>query len=335
MRRQTRPEGIRITRVGFWFVVLSVVVAIAATNTGNNALYLVLAAMLALLVVSGVTSRSNLHKVEVEVDLPDEIFANRPFHARVKLQNRSRWVPRWLIVCSLTHGRSQFFLPFLAPERHARGSIDLMLPRRGASRLSWAHLWSVFPLGFFRKGLRYRLDRDLLVYPELFPEATPVSRRVARLGHETSDRKGWGHELHSLREFRPGDDPRSIHWKRSASSGALVYTERQAEQGKRLAIVFDNGVGELSSANDARRFEHLVSEAATAAHQYLRAGYEVELVTRDEGLDFGTGPVHRRRALERLALVAPVPISRSPLRGSDPRAPELRLSMRDEDEEVA
>lgn len=331
MRRRTRPEGIRITRVGFWFVVFTLLVAIAATNTGNNALYLVLAAMLALLVVSGLVSRSNLRRLEVELDLPEELFAARPFHVQLAIENRARWFPRWLIVCSLSHGNSRYFVPFLAPRQHSRGAVDLLLQCRGRHLLRHAHLWSVFPLGFFRKGLRYRLDHELLVYPELFPEASAVRERVARPGQESADRKGWGHELHSLREFRPGDDPRSIHWKRSASSGQLVYTERQTEEGRRLAIVFDNGVGRLAGSHDEGRFERLVSEAATAAHQYLGAGYEVELVTRGERLAFGTGPVHRRRILEHLALIAPVAPSGPALHGSDPRAPELRLAMREEE----
>ena len=231
----------------------------------------------------------------------------------------------------MSHGRSHHFVPYLAIGHHVSGSIDLLLQRRGRHVLSYAHLWSVFPLGFFRKGLRYRLDRELLAYPELFPEATPVKVRAARHGDDGTDRRGWGHELHSLREFRSGDDPRSIHWKRSASSGGLVYMERQAEEGRRLTIVFDNGVGSLADRQDESRFERLVSEAATAAHQYLRAGFEVELVTRGDGLEFGSGAAHRRRILEHLALIEPVPPSSATLHGSDPRAPELRLAMRDEE----
>ena len=50
-RSRPVPEGIRITKVGLWYVLFTVIVGVAATNTGNNALYLVLAVMLALLVV--------------------------------------------------------------------------------------------------------------------------------------------------------------------------------------------------------------------------------------------------------------------------------------------
>lgn len=331
MSRTTHPEGIRITRVGFWFVVFSVVVAIAATNTGNNALYLVVAAMLALLVVSGLVSRANLRGLSIDLDIPNETYASRPFRVHLDIESRARLFPRWLIICSLSHGKEEHFVPFLAPGRHARGSVDLMVPRRGRHPVKHAHLWSVFPLGFFRKGLRYGLDREVLVYPELFPEGTGVQEQGAQHGESGTDRRGWGQELHSLREFRRGDDPRNIHWKRSASSGSLVFMEREAEDGRRLSIVFDNGIGRLDDEQDERRFERLVSEAATAAHQYLRAGFEVELVTRAGSLEFGTGAAHRRRVLEHLALIGAVAPGRSSLRGSDPHAPELRLSMRDEE----
>lgn len=330
-RQKTHPEGIRITRVGFWFVAFTLVVAVAATNTGNNALYLVLASMLGLLVVSGLLSRSNLRRLAIRVEVADDLFVNRPTRVRFELRNEARFATRWLIVLSLSHGRSHAFVPFLGPGKTSGGHVDLMMGRRGLHHIRFAHLWSVFPLGFFRKGLRYRLDHEMLVYPELFPKASALTERAARLGDDPSPQIGWGHELHSLRGFRPGDDPRGIHWKRSARTGEMVFMERQSEEGMRLSIVFDNAVGRLQDEVAEQRFEHLVSEAATAAHEYLQAGFEVELVTRDQALGFGTGPAHRRRLLEQLALVEPRPLSGRALAASDPRAPELRLAMRREE----
>ena len=93
-RRKTHPEGIRITRVGFWFVAFALVVAIAATNTGNNALYLVLASMLSLLVVSGVLSRGNLRRLAIRVEVPDDLFVNRPASVRFAwCRNKARRKP--------------------------------------------------------------------------------------------------------------------------------------------------------------------------------------------------------------------------------------------------
>ena len=83
-------------------MVLTLLIGVAATNTGNNALYMVVALMLAVLVVSGVLSRNNLRKVEVEVSPPEELFAHPPAAFQVELTNRSRLLPRWLLLVSFS-----------------------------------------------------------------------------------------------------------------------------------------------------------------------------------------------------------------------------------------
>ena len=60
------------------FILLTLVVAVAATNTGNNGLYILVSLFLGALVVSGVVSRRNVENVAVELDGPPEIFAGVP-----------------------------------------------------------------------------------------------------------------------------------------------------------------------------------------------------------------------------------------------------------------
>jgi uncharacterized protein (DUF58 family) len=330
MARQI-PEGIRITKVGLWFVAFTVVVAAAATNAGNNALYMVLAVMLALLVVSGVVSRQNLQSLEVELLAPGEVFANRPFSVPFAVHNRAWWLPRWLLFFSLggwrretvaASGRSRWaawrkaqgegppsgplLLPYLPRRGTSRGRLETLVPRRGRHLVRHVHLATIFPLGFFRKGLRYPVSLEVLVYPELFPAGNAEVLADPRNGEISSRRAGWGHDLHALRPFRPGDDPRAIHWKRSARTGSLVAMEREAEESRHLLIVLDNGVGVPADEATAARFERLVSEAATAAVEHLDRGFEVALVTRSGMLSAGSGPRHRRTLLEELALIEPV-----------------------------
>jgi uncharacterized protein (DUF58 family) len=326
MQRRVVPEGIRITKVGLWYVLLTVVVAVAATNTGNNTLYMVLALMLGALVVSGVTSRHNVRGLEASVEPPGEVFAHRPFRVRFEIANRGRWVPRWLLLLSLErHGRPHL-VPYLPRRGASRGELELLAPRRGRLHFPAVHLSSLFPFGFFRKGARHRADLEVLVFPELFDAAVRRTVEAGEQGEGRPRRAAWGHDLHSLRAFRQGDDPRGIHWKQTARTGDLIYMERQAEAGRRLSILFDNGVGTLDEAV-AKRFESLVSEAATAAVDHLSRGFEVELVTRGEVLPFAAGPRQRLAVLERLALIEPAPASAQPLRPSDARAPRLRLSL--------
>lgn len=324
--RRGIPEGIRITKIGLWFVLLTVVVAAAATNTGNNALYLVLACMLAMLVVSGVVSRMNLQKLAVAVEQPGELFARRPFALPFTITNRSRRWARWLLLFSVAVKGPSRLVPHLPAGKSAFGNLELLLPRRGRHRLEFAHFSSLFPLGLFRKGMRVPLGVEVLVYPELFAAAGLEVRPSGLAGDESAPRAGWGHELHALRDYRAGDDPRGIHWKKSARTGALVFMERESEESRRLSIVFDNATGRLGDAAAESRFEHLVSEAATAAVDHLARGYEVELVSRDGNVPFGVGTRHRRAILESLALVEPRPRQRLPLTASDPGARALHLA---------
>jgi uncharacterized protein (DUF58 family) len=325
--RRAVPEGIRITTVGLWYVLLSVLVAIAATNTGNNSLYTVLAVMCSTLVLSGFVSRENVRSLEVEVEPPAEVFANRPFSLGFTLRNRSRFSPRWFLLFTLSRSGQPLLIPHLPRKGKSVGQIDLLVRSRGRHRFPWAHVSSLFPFGFFRKGVRYRIDLEVLVYPEIFPAAGTHPQEADNPGDEASRFAGAGHGLHALRPFRYGDDPRGIHWKQTARTGALVYMEREAEQSRRLSILFDNAVGALDDPADQVRFERLVSEAATAAVDHLARGYDVELVTRDRHLAFAGGPRQRLAILETLALVEPVARHPEPLHSGDPRAPHLRVHL--------
>ncbi|MBW8875265.1 MAG: DUF58 domain-containing protein [Acidobacteria bacterium] len=325
--RRAVPEGIRITTVGLWYVLFTVLVAIAATNTGNNALYMVLALMFSVLILSGVVSRENVRGLEAELEMPGEVFANRPFAVGFVLRSRALIFPRWFLLFTLARSAQPLLIPYLPRRGKSAGRLEMMVGSRGFHRFPYVHVSSLFPFGFFRKGVRYRVDFEVLVFPEIFAAADSHPEESEQMGDDTSRRSGHGHDLHALRLFRRGDDPRGIHWKQTARTGELIFTERATERSRRLSIVFDNAVGELGRADLQSRFERLVSEAATTALDHLSRGYEVELVTRDRSLAFAGGPRQRLAVLEALALVQPRSRSLEPLLASDPRAPQLRVHM--------
>lgn len=327
LRRRPVPEGIRITTVGLWFVLLSILVAIAATNTGNNSLYTVLAAMFAILILSGFLSRENVRGLEVALDTPGEVFANRPFSLGFTLKSRARVFPRWFLLFTVSRSAQPLLVPYLPRRGRSVGHLDLLLQARGRHRLPFAHVSSLFPFGFFRKGVRYPVDLELLVFPEIFPAGATRVSEAEQQGDESSRRIGQGHGLYALRDYRLGDDPRGIHWKQTARTGSMVYMERESERSRRLSILFDNGVGELADEASRTRFERLVSEAATAALDHLARGYEVELVTRDQALAFASGPRQRLAILETLALVTPQPRQADPLLSGDARVPQMRVHL--------
>ena len=91
--RQRLRFEYHVTWVGGGYVLTTVVIAIAALNTGNNLLYIVVSAMLAAILVSGVASSMVLRGLRLDVHLPERMFAGQPAQARIVLRNAKRWFP--------------------------------------------------------------------------------------------------------------------------------------------------------------------------------------------------------------------------------------------------
>ncbi len=86
-----------VTRAGIIYVVATLLIGIAALNTGNNLLYIVVAAMLAAILVSGIISALVLRGLELDVRLPEHVFAGRPVLGRIQLRNPRRYLPSFSI----------------------------------------------------------------------------------------------------------------------------------------------------------------------------------------------------------------------------------------------
>src|ERR1700728_771057 len=86
-----------VTKAGVVYVLVTMVIGIAALNTGNNLLYIVVAAMLAAILVSGVVSALVLRGLQLDVRLPEHVFAGRPVVGRITLRNARRWLPSFSI----------------------------------------------------------------------------------------------------------------------------------------------------------------------------------------------------------------------------------------------
>jgi uncharacterized protein (DUF58 family) len=86
-----------VTRAGLIYILVSVVIGIAAINTGNNLLYVVVAALLSAILVSGIASALVLRSLALDVHLPEHVFAGRPMLARFLLRNTSSWLPSFSV----------------------------------------------------------------------------------------------------------------------------------------------------------------------------------------------------------------------------------------------
>jgi uncharacterized protein (DUF58 family) len=97
MERLRESFDYDVTRAGIVYALVTLVIGIAALNTGNNLLYIVVAAMLAAILVSGVVSAWVLRFLELDVRLPEHVFAGRPVAGRIVLRNPRRFLPSFSI----------------------------------------------------------------------------------------------------------------------------------------------------------------------------------------------------------------------------------------------
>lgn len=76
-----------VTREGLVYLALTLLIAVAALNTGNNLLFIVVAAMLGAVLVSGVVSAMMVSRLEIGLHLPRHVFAGQSYAGAVLLHN--------------------------------------------------------------------------------------------------------------------------------------------------------------------------------------------------------------------------------------------------------
>lgn len=92
-RRVGEALNYDMTKEGTIYLLLTVAIGIAALNTGNNLLFIIVSAMLAAVLVSGIASALVVLGLELDVLLPEQLFAGSAAIGRIVLQNRNRLVP--------------------------------------------------------------------------------------------------------------------------------------------------------------------------------------------------------------------------------------------------
>jgi uncharacterized protein (DUF58 family) len=157
-----------------------------------------------------------------------------------------------------------------------------------------------FPFGLFMKAGRPALTDEVLVFPTVRPVPAESLGRPGDAGSTGGRRRGRGDDLYNLRPYRPGDDPRFIHWRSSAKTEALVVREHEADTSHDTRVVL---AGRGRAGTEA--LETGLSEAASLATALVRAGAGVELAGPDLFVPLGHGRPHLRRVLTALALYEP------------------------------
>jgi len=336
--RRLFPFSFGITLEGVLFILSVFVLSLAAVNTGNNLLFVILAVLFSFIVVSGILSRSSLRHLSLSLQLPENVFVCEQVSIKLTLINLKQFFPSFSIRVedpdlrrireypsllarlrkrlSLVRGnhrglapsdRAMFrraaYFPILRPGEICSELMVQTFPRRGLYRLEGFWISTRFPFGLFRRGEFIGAKGEILVYP-LPQEISSFFHLLPFLpGHLEAPNVGTGENLFSIRKYQQSESARIIDWKATAKTGDLMAREFAREEESKLCLILDTEIPQQRLEESEESFERAVSLAASLAAHFLKEGAGMEFLTQQEYVPRGTGIEHLYRILRSLAVV--------------------------------
>src|SRR5688572_30463437 len=204
---------IEITSGGGIFLVILLVVAFAAWNTGNNLLFMIFSLLFSTLFVGGVAARASLRDLIVSARFPDHIFAGEAAPVIVTLRNAKRLLPSFSILVeargpvdpadgSKRRRRRQRYVKqplayftYVPHRAAAEQRVEQLFTTRGHVLINGFELSTRFPFGFFRFRRRLRARNvDIVVYPKPEPIGDELHLLPTYAGRLASVRRGIGQD---------------------------------------------------------------------------------------------------------------------------------------------
>jgi len=313
----------RITLEGWIYLGGLMLVALAALNTGNNLLFLILASLIALLLMSGILSSITLSGISLRLVLPEHIFAGQPVRAMVELENEKLTLPSFSLRVEAAKTKNDqpvalldtpVYFPYLPKQGRVQQTIPVTFPHRGVYLQEAFRIVTRFPFGFLRKSRQLNLKTEALVYPSVEPNPEYMEILTGVQGALESLTKGPGQDLYALRGYVPTDSARHVHWKASARSGSLMVREFTRENDCRILLVLDPHLPaeEFSRlkqgvASTSEHFERTITICASLAWHFYESNSLLEF--RTAGVETPLAPADELifTILEHLAVAQPLP----------------------------
>lgn len=192
------------------------------------------------------------------------------FLRQLKLDNKTnrfdRYIgfPLWLKLVQFKRGASIKVTPVKnIPAKTTSSTVIRILPlRRGYINFKRSVLLRPDPFGLSNASRKINKADSVLVLPKRYKApkiALPGIRRYQRGGVNHAGSVGDSQEFVSLRDYRPGDPVKNIHWRSFAKQSMPIVKEFQDEFFVRMGMVLDTF---LETKNEML-FEEAVSVAAS------------------------------------------------------------------------
>ena len=269
----------------------------------------------ALLFLAWRQARGGLAGLAVARDVYPSAFEDDAVPVSLSLDNRSRRTS-WLVEIGDSFG------PAVA-DRHALlepGPLGAARRRRLVYRTACSRPWGIYtmgpltlstsdPFGLFHAERRVPDVAPFAVFPHVWPVAglEKLGARPSLAPQElTSPRPGQSLTYLGVRDFRPGDDLRRIHWPATARRGAPAVKEHEIDLVPYFTLFVDLDRSHRAGTGLKSTLEYIVRTASCLVWTASRRGDLVQVLgegVRTLAVPPGAGALHATRALYELIAV--------------------------------
>jgi uncharacterized protein (DUF58 family) len=238
----------KITRGGLLFSLGILLVGLGAILSANNLMFLIAAAMMATLLVSGFVSRLCLAGLELDFQVPEHVSAGRRFPGKLYVGNQKWIIPSFSIRVEGIRDSggptlaSGVYFPLISGGSTLEETVEVRFPRRGVYKQNSFAFLTAFPFGFLEKTARVTLRRDMVVYPAIDPQAGFEDLLAGIAGEIETHYRGLGRDFYRIRPYEALESARHVDWKASAHVGTLQVREFAREQEQTVEIFLDRDV---------------------------------------------------------------------------------------------
>jgi len=281
-----RRRRYKITRGGLLFTLAILVVGLGAVVSANNLLFLIVAAMLATLLVSGFVSRLCLAGLELDFLVPEHVPAGRSVPGKLFVRTQKWLIPSFSIRVEGIHNpasptlKSGVYFPLIAAGAIVEETVEVRFPRRGAYRQNSFAFSTSFPFGFLEKAARVTLRREMTIYPSIDPHPGFEDLFIGISGEIETHYRGLGKDFYRIRPYGAFESARHVDWKATAHVRSLQVREFAREQEQTVEVFLDRDIPHELDA----WFEHAIDCCAFLVWRLSSQGAAIHF--RSAGFDF-------------------------------------------------
>ncbi|MFI4851184.1 MAG: DUF58 domain-containing protein [Gimesia chilikensis] len=249
----------------------------------------------------------SLLAIEVNRDVNEVLSVGTPNNVKLWFTNRGS-VPLKIHVhdeppmpCHYTD------LPFdieLFPNKHQYSIYHVEPHHRGKNRFRRVFLQMKSRLGLWTLYDERDIHQVVRIYPDIKAvhgvELMARRNRLAETGIKMSRLRGRGTEFDRLREYRRGDEFRSIDWKATSRHQELISREYVVEKNQNIIFLLDCGRSMCNADEGVTHFDRALNAAILLSYVALRQGDTVSLMACSNKVERWVPPVRGAGSIQKL-----------------------------------